>query len=65
MITIEWYNAVAIAVCLLAAFLLWKNERSARHSTGYARGLVEMFNIFMIIMLEALFYAVWGGIFWW
>ena len=49
MITIEWYNAVAIAVGLLAVFLLWKNERTARRSTGYAGGLVEMFNMFMII----------------
>ena len=65
MITIEWYNAVAIAVGLLAVFLLWRNERTARRSTGYAGGLVEMFNMFMIIVLEALFFAVWGGIFWW
>lgn len=65
MITIAWYNVVAIAVSLLAVFLLWKNERTARHSTGYARGFVEMFNMFMIIVLEALFFAIWGGIFWW
>ena len=65
MITIEWYNAVAIAVGLLAVFLLWRNDRNAIRSTGYAGGLVEMFNIFIILMLEALFYAIWGGIFWW
>ena len=65
MITIEWYNAVAIAVGLLAVFLLWRNYRNARRSTGYAGGLVEMSNIFIILMLEALFYAIWGGIFWW
>lgn len=65
MITIEWYNAVAIAVGLLAGFLIWRNERNGRRSTGYAGGLVEMFNIFIILILEALFYAIWGGIFWW
>ena len=65
MITIAWYNAVAIAVGMLAAFLLWRNERSARRSTGYAGGLVEIFNMFIIIVFEALFYAIWGGIFWW
>lgn len=65
MITIAWYNAVAIAVGMLAAFLIWKNDRIARRSFGYARGLVEMFNIFIILILEALFYAIWGGIFWW
>ena len=65
MMTVEWYNAVAIAVGLLAAFLLWRNDRDARRSTGYAGGLIEMFNIFIILMLEALFYAIWGGIFWW
>lgn len=65
MITIEWYDAVAIAVGLLAVFLLWRNDRNARRSTGYAGGLVEMFNIFIVLILEALFYAIWGGIFWW
>lgn len=65
MITIEWYNVVAIAVGLLAVFLIWKEERSFRLGTGYARGLVEAFNIFVIIVLAVLFYALWGGIFWW
>ena len=60
-----WYNIVAIAVGLLAVFFLWRNERTARNSTGYAGGLVEMFNMFMIIVLEALFFAICGGIFWW
>lgn len=60
-----WYNIVAIAVGMLAVFLLWINERSARRSTGCAGGLVEMFNMFMIIVFEALFFAIWGGIFWW
>lgn len=60
-----WYNIVAIVVGLLAVFLLWRNERNARRSTGYARGLIEMANIFMILILEALFFAIWGGIFWW
>lgn len=65
MITMAWYNVVTIVVGLLSALLLWKNERTARRSTGYAGGLVEMFNMFMIIVLEALFFAIWGGIFWW
>ena len=65
MITIEWYNVVAIAVGLLAVFLIWKEERNFRLCTGYARGLVEAFNILMIIVLAVLFYALWGGIFWW
>ena len=65
MITIEWYNAIAIAVGLLAVFLLWRNDRIARRSFGYARGLVEMFNIVAIFVLVVLFYALWGGIFWW
>ena len=61
MITMAWYNAVAIAVGLLAVFLLWRNERTAIRSTGYTGGFVEMFNMFMIIVLEALFFAIWGG----
>ena len=58
-------NIVAITVGLLAVLLLWRNERTARRSTGYAGGFVEMFNMVIIIALEALFFAIWGGIFWW
>lgn len=65
MTAIAWYNALAIAVGLLAAFLIWRNERNARHSTGYAGGLVELFNIVAIFVLAVLFYVLWGGIFWW
>ena len=65
MITIAWYNVVAIAVGLLSAFLIWKNDRIARRSFGYAGGFVEMFNIVAIFVLAVLFYALWGGIFWW
>ena len=65
MITMAWYNIVAIAVGMLVVFLLWRNERAVRRSTGYTGGLVEMFNMFMIIAFEALFFAIWGGIFWW
>ena len=65
MITIAWYNVVAIAVGLWSAFLIWKNDRIARRSFDYAGGIVEMFNIVAICVLTALFYALWGGIFWW
>ena len=65
MITIAWYNVVAIAVGLLAVFLIWKEERNGSHSTGYAGGMTEVFNIFVILVLTVLFYAIWGGIFWW
>lgn len=60
-----WYNIVAIAVGLLSAFLIFKNDRIARRSFGYAGGLVEMFNIVVIFVLTVLFYALWGGFFWW
>lgn len=32
---------------------------------GNVGGLVEMFNIVAIFVLVVLFYALWGGIFWW
>ena len=65
MITIAWYNVVAIAVVLLVIFLIYKESSNCRYSTGYAGGIDEAINIVVILVLAALFYAIWGGIFWW
>lgn len=65
MITIAWYNVVATAVVLLVIFLMYKENSNCRYSTGYARGIDETINIVVILVLAALFYAIWGGIFWW
>ena len=63
MITIEWYNAVAIAVGLLVLFLVWK-EKSTEGSGAFS-GFVTSMKVIVILICAALFYALWGGIFWW
>lgn len=65
MITIAWYNVVAIAVGLLAVFLIWREYRDFNNSTGYASGIDNVIHIVAIFVLAVLFYALWGGIFWW
>lgn len=65
MITIAWYNVAAIAVGLLAVFLIWKEYRDFNNSTGYASGINNAIHIVVILFFAALFYAIWGGIFWW
>lgn len=56
MITITWYNLVAIVVGLL--FILWLREID--DSDLFA-------GFFLIIWLACalVFFAVWGGFFWW
>ena len=63
MITIEWYKAVAIAIGLLFLFLIWKENRTK--GSGAFRGFVTSMNVIAILVCAALFYAIWGGIFWW
>ena len=65
MITITWYNVVAITVGLFVVFLIWKNDRSGSFGTGAFERLNEAINIVVILVLAALFYALWGEIFWW
>jgi hypothetical protein len=63
MITIAWYNAVAITVGLLFLFLIWKENRMK--GSGAFSGCVTSMNVIAILVCAALFFAIWGGIFWW
>lgn len=65
MITIAWYNVVAIAVGLSVVFMIWKEYRDFNHGSGYARGIDNAIHIVVILVFAVLFYALWGGIFWW
>ena len=64
MITIAWYNIVAIFVGILfiAAFIyiIYKDVGS-----GMLAGLAELFWLLVLMASIVLFYAIWGGIFWW
>ena len=57
MITLTWYNIVAIMVGILLAFCF----ESCSHDKGMLAGLRPMLVIFVAIA----FYTFWGGIFWW
>ena len=57
MITIAWYNVVAIVVGIL--FFCWINM--CGNDSGPAAGIGGAF----VLLLVMIFYAVWGGIFWW
>ena len=57
MIIIAWYNVVAIVVGIL--FFLWFCKIGNGSSIGH--GVAGTF----VLLLALLFFAVWGGIFWW
>jgi hypothetical protein len=60
MITIAWYNVVAIIAGIL--FFAWAGKIDRDSRSDYGIG-----GIFAIIWLACFvtFYAIWGGIFWW
>lgn len=55
MITIAWYNVVAIIVGILWIVWLKKVGEDDRYGIGSA----------MVILAGIAFFAIWGGIFWW
>ena len=57
MTTIAWYNVVAIIVGI--AFYFWASSLDDDH--GFLAGLGGV----CVFILAIIFYAVWGGIFWW
>lgn len=63
MITIAWYNIVAIIVGLL--FSLWFYIEDKEGSLGAIAEWWACVKILFILVLAVIFYAIWGGIFWW
>lgn len=57
MITMEWYDLVAIVAGFL--FFIWAS--SLNDNSGFLAGLGSA----CVFILAIIFYAVWGGIFWW
>lgn len=55
MITIAWYDVVAIIVGIL--WIVWLNKvgEDDRYGIGSA----------MVVLVGIAFFAIWGGIFWW
>ncbi len=64
MITIAWYNVVAIVVGIaFIGFLTWLLNKDT--GSGTFAGLAEAFYLLITIMVAIIFFATWGGIFWW
>lgn len=62
MMTIAWYNAVAIIIGIVAlgcTFFLPKDKG------GMMDGIAMIYGWFAWTVLVMLFYAIWGGIYWW
>ena len=57
MITIAWYNVVAIVVGIVLFF--WASSFDGER--GFLAGLGGI----CVFILAIIFYAVWSGIFWW
>ena len=63
MLTLAWYNIVALLVGFLFVvwfYSLYKEERIGAlfKWVGFVRGVLG-------IVFIAIFYLLWGGIFWW
>ena len=63
MVTLAWYNLVAIAVGIFA--LIWIFTGNEVKSYGYLSGVGEGFYFLFKVITIIFFYIIWGGIFWW
>lgn len=61
MITISWYNIVAIVAAVLFVIWIFGSFRRERQRGGMLSGLEVLFSIACAII----FFLVFGGIFWW
>lgn len=61
MITIAWYNVVAIVVGIVALMC----TRLIPKDKGGLSCIATFYGSIVWIALVVIFYAVWGGIFWW
>lgn len=62
MITIAWYNVVAIIVGIIA---LGCTSFLSKDTGGMVGGLATLIDWFLWLVCVVIFYAIWGGIYWW
>lgn len=60
MITIAWYNIVAIIAGILG--LIWINTGNESYDS---LGIGGVFNFGFKLFIVIIFFIIWGGIFWW
>ena len=61
-----WYNIIALVIGILNLvwiIVIYTNNIHSR-STVFHRA-AGCYWIFQIFLLAALFYGIWGGVFWW
>lgn len=65
MITIEWYNVVAIffGVAALISMIMILLRFSKKQDLG--GGVEFIFSAFVWIFVVSLFFSLWGGMYWW
>lgn len=64
MITIEWYNLVAIIVCVVSIILMgFLNQKSKK--PGMFGGLNEALGCLGTFLFMIIFMLIWGGVYWW
>lgn len=64
MITIAWYNVVAIIVGIaFVVFFVWNANKDT--GSGMLAGIGEALLSIIMFFTAVAFFAIWGGIFWW
>lgn len=62
MVTIAWYNVIAIVVGLFALGFTFFFRKETKGMLGGLATLIDWSVWFVCVVI---FYAIWGGIFWW
>lgn len=66
MLLIPWYNAIAIGAGIIFIVLfLWAMRNMSCSGTGMFAGVGDFLCGVIVLFLACIFYAIWGGIFWW
>lgn len=63
MITLAWYNVAAIIAGVI--FIFWFYVLAKDCSLGAFQKWLSFVVKLIVILSVVIFYAVWGGIFWW
>lgn len=65
MVTLTWFNLVAISIAIIAiASLLGLNYIVSRRNDLQGT-LTLAFGFILWVLFFGLFFSIWGGIFWW
>lgn len=63
LITLAWYNVIAIIVGAIFVCLFYVVAKG--HPSGAFQEWLSCMEKLLVFLLAVIFYAVWGGVFWW